>query len=71
MMFGWLICKVKGKHRRGVRVGFYKEGVTENGMPLIHEVSPEALAVLNDGKMFYRCPRCGAVWTRKVRHAAA
>lgn len=50
MLIGWLICKVKGKHRRGVRA---------DDMP----VEP--------GAIWYRCPRCGSTWNRKMRHAPA
>jgi hypothetical protein len=60
MIFGWLICKVKGKHQRGRRV---------NALPV--RLPDEVLRKLSAGELaMYQCPRCKAGWTRKIRATA-
>ena len=56
-MIGKLICWWTKKHKRGVRVPW----------TLGHELATQFV-----GKMvLFRCPRCGAEWTRKERNAAS
>lgn len=63
-MLGWLICKVKGKHRRGVR---YEDRTTRNASELPGMPSE---VVIHWPTTKFRCPRCGATWERKTRAAS-
>ena len=53
-----LLCKLPrwmgGGHKRGKRVGYEIKQHEDGGTVLT-------------GKAAYRCPRCGATWTRKLR----
>lgn len=55
-LIGKLICAVTRKHKRGVRIG------REDGDGGYGDTKFEAVN-------FFRCPRCGAQWSRKVRNA--
>jgi hypothetical protein len=53
-MIGKLICLIKRKHKRGKRVTDL----------------PGIAASCAMGHELFRCPRCGATWSRKVKAAA-
>ena len=52
MILGKLICWATRKHKRGKQVALTDWERNEYGKL---------------GQIVYRCPRCGAQWTRKVK----
>lgn len=56
-LYGKLLCRAFG-HRRGKRVGGPMGVESQGSIPAVHKVN------------FYRCPRCSATWTRRVRGKA-
>ena len=58
-MFNKLICWLKG-HKRGTRISPMVVGLG-NG------VTYPATLDGSDGLKVFKCPRCGATWTRKVK----